>query len=74
MQREKSADSVKSSCDRLLSTLTYVVPRAVAAVALRLLQGQDFEGGQRCGAGLGGDHPSEPGHRPRPDVVVVSAD
>lgn len=55
----------------LPNSLTDVVPGAVAAVALRLLQRQYFEGSQRGGAGLGGDHPSEPSHRPRPNVVVV---
>lgn len=54
-------------------SLTYVIPRAVAPVALCLLQRQYFEGGQGGGAWLGGDHPSEPGHRPRPNVVVVRA-
>lgn len=53
--------------------LTYVVPGG-AAVTLRLLQGQDLEGGEGSGAGLRGDHAPEPCHRPRPDVVVICTD
>lgn len=43
-------------------------------MTLRLLQGQDLEGGQGGGARLRGDHAAEPRHRPRPDVVVIRTD
>lgn len=57
-----------------MASPTYVVPRGIAAVTLRLLQGQDLEGGQGGGARLRGDHAAEPRHRPRPDVVVIRTD
>lgn len=57
-----------------MASPTYVVPGGIAAVTLRLLQGQDLEGGQRGGARLRGDHAAEPRHRPRPDVVVIRTD
>lgn len=46
---------------------------AAASVSVHVVQAQDLEGAEGCGSRLGGDHPSEPGHRPRPHVVVVSA-
>lgn len=46
-------------------------PGAAASVPVHVVQAQDLEGCQRRGSRLGGDHPSEPGHRPRPHVVVV---
>lgn len=53
------------------SSFTYIIPRAVAAVAFCLLKGQYLEGGQRSGAWLGRDHPSETSHRPGTNMVVI---
>lgn len=46
---------------------------AAASVSVHVVQAQDLEGAEGRGSRLGGDHPSEPGHRPRPHVVVVGA-
>lgn len=68
------------SCDLKTYTLLAVTlrvrgtdlrPGAAAAVSVHVVQAEDLEGGERRGARLGGDHPSEPGHRPRPHVIVV---
>lgn len=55
----------------LLNSLTYIIPGAVAPVTLCLLQRQNLEGSERGGAWLCGDHPSETGYCPRPNVVVI---
>ncbi len=51
--------------------VTYLCPGAAASVSVDVVQAEDLEGGERRGSRLGGDHPSEPSHRPRPHVVVV---
>lgn len=51
--------------------VTYLCPGAAASVPVDVVQAEDLEGGERRGARLGGDHPSEASHRPRPHVVVV---
>lgn len=50
---------------------TNVISRCTAPMTVCLLQGQDLEGGQGCGARLGGDHASEPGHSPCTNMVVI---
>ena len=52
---------------------TDVGARAAAPVAVRVVQGEDLEGGEGGGARLGGDHPPEPSHRPGTHMVVVGA-
>lgn len=44
---------------------------AAAPVSVHVVQTQDFKGRERSGAGLSGDHSSEAGHGPRPDVIVI---
>lgn len=61
------------SCDHFILTLTYVIARGVAAMALGLLQRDDLEGSQWCGSRLSGDHASKASHCPRPHVVIVGA-
>lgn len=53
--------------------LTYIVPRAITSMAFCLFQWQYFEGRQRGGAWLSRYHPSESGHRPRTNMIVVCA-
>lgn len=50
---------------------TDVIAGTAATEPVGRLQRQDLEGCQRSGTRLGGDHASEAGHRPCPNVVVV---
>lgn len=52
-------------------TVTDLGAGAAASVPVHVVQAEDLEGGERRGPRLGGDHPSEASHRPRPHVVVI---
>lgn len=51
--------------------VTDLIPSAAASMSIHIIQAEDLEGAEGCGSRLGGDHPSKPGHRPRPHMVVV---
>lgn len=53
---------------------TDVVASAAATMPIGRFQCQDLEGGERGGAGLGGNHASEASHGPRAHMVVVGTD
>lgn len=51
--------------------LTDLDASATASVSVDVIQREDLKGGERSGAGLRGDHPTETRHRPGAHVIVV---